>query len=213
MNFIRRPFVCAFMLETVILWITEYGYVALFFLLMLGIVGLPIPDETIMVFSGYLIQRGTFHAGPTWITAFAGSVCGITLSYWIGRSLGMSVVTRYGKYIHFTPERLDFVLKWFERAGHWALFIGYYIAGVRHFSAVVAGTSGLRWPSFALFAYGGAAVWVTTFLTIGYYVGEKWEVMAEQVHHNLTLISVVVLSLAAAFLLYRWWRNRSTARP
>ena len=42
------------MMETVILWITEYGYIALFFLLMLGIVGLPIPDETIMVFSGYL---------------------------------------------------------------------------------------------------------------------------------------------------------------
>lgn len=199
------------MLETVILWITEYGYVALFFLLMLGIVGLPIPDETIMVFSGYLIQRGTFHAAPTWITAFGGSVCGITLSYLIGRKLGMPFVLRYGKYIHFTPARLELVLKWFNRVGHWALFVGYYIAGVRHFSAVVAGTSGLRWPSFALYAYGGAAVWVTTFLTIGYYVGEKWAVMAEHVHHNLTWVSVVVLSLAGAYLLYRWWRNRRAA--
>ena len=196
------------MLETVILWITQYGYIALFFLLMLGIVGLPIPDETIMVFSGALIQRGTFHAGPTWLTAFAGSICGITLSYLIGRTLGLTVVTRYGKYVHLTPDRLELVLKWFNRAGHWTLFIGYYIAGVRHFSAVIAGTSGLKWPSFALFAYGGAAVWVTTFLTIGYFVGEKWEAIAEKVHHNLTLISVVVLSLAGAVLLYRWWNNR-----
>ena len=196
------------MLETVILWITQYGYVALFFLLMLGIVGLPIPDETIMVFSGYLIQRGTFHAGPTWVTAFCGSVCGITLSYWIGRKLGLPFVLRYGKYIHFTPERLGKVLKWFERVGHWALFVGYYIAGVRHFSAVIAGTSGLRWPSFALFAYGGAAVWVTTFLTIGYFVGEKWEVMAEQLHHNLMWISVVVLGVVGGYLVYRWWSGR-----
>lgn len=196
------------MLETVILWITQYGYVALFFLLMLGIVGLPIPDETIMVFSGYLIQRGTFHAGPTWVTAFCGSVCGITLSYWIGRKLGLPFVLRYGKYIHFTPERLGKVLQWFERVGHWALFVGYYIAGVRHFSAVVAGTSGLRWPAFALFAYGGAAVWVTTFLTIGYFVGEKWEVMAEQLHHNLMWISVVVLGVVGAYLVYRWWSGR-----
>lgn len=196
------------MLETVILWITQYGYVALFFLLMLGIVGLPIPDETIMVFSGYLIQRGTFHAGPTWVTAFCGSVCGITLSYWIGRKLGLPFVLRYGKYLHFTPERLGKVLQWFERVGHWALFVGYYIAGVRHFSAVVAGTSGLRWPAFALFAYGGAAVWVTTFLTIGYFVGEKWEVMAEQLHHNLMWISVVVLGVVGAYLVYRWWSGR-----
>ena len=199
------------MLEHVILWITQYGYIALFFLLMLGIVGLPIPDETIMVFCGYLIQRGTFQAAPTWLTAFAGSICGITLSYFIGRTLGMTVVLRYGKYIHFTPDRLNKVLKWFERVGHWALFIGYYIAGVRHFSAIFAGTSGLKWPSFALYAYAGAALWVTTFLTIGYFVGDKWEVMSEAVHHNLTLISVVVLSLAGAYLLHRWWSNRRLA--
>jgi len=198
------------MLETVILWITQYGYIALFFLLVLGIVGLPIPDETLMVFSGYLIQRGTFHAGPTWITAFCGSMCGITLSYLIGRTLGLTVVTRYGRYIHFTPDRLTTVLKWFERVGHWALFIGYYIAGVRHFSAIVAGTSGLRWPSFALFAYSGAAVWVTTFLTIGYFVGEKWEAIAEQVHHNLKWVSVAALSVAALYGLYRWWSIRRT---
>ena len=210
MNFHPPAFRLSIMLETVILWITQYGYIALFFLLMLGIVGLPIPDETIMVFSGYLIQRGTFHAGPTWITAFCGSICGITLSYMIGRTLGLTVVTRYGRYIRFTPDRLEYVLKWFERAGHWALFIGYYIAGVRHFSAVVAGTSGLKWPSFALFAYGGAAVWVTTFLTIGYFVGEKWEVMAEQVHHNLRWVSVAALSVAALYGLYRWWSIRRT---
>ena len=200
------------MLETVILWITEYGYVALFFLLMLGIVGLPIPDETIMVFCGYLIQRGTFHVGPTWITAFAGSICGITLSYIIGRTLGMPVVLRYGKYIHFTPARLEKVLKWFERVGHWALFVGYYIAGVRHFSAIFAGTSGLSWPKFAMYSYAGAAVWVSTFLTIGYFVGEKWEMIAEQVHHNLSKVSVVVLSIAALYFLYRWWMNRQRIR-
>ena len=198
------------MLETVILWITQYGYVALFFLLMLGIVGLPIPDETLMVFCGYLIERGTFHAGPAWITAFCGSMCGITLSYLIGRTLGLTVVTRYGKYIRFTPARLDLVLKWFERVGHWALFIGYYIAGVRHFSAVVAGTSGLKWPSFALYAYSGAAVWVTTFLGIGYLVGEKWEAIAGQVHRNLKWVSVAALSVAALYGLYRWWSIRRT---
>jgi membrane protein DedA with SNARE-associated domain len=213
MNFHPPVFVSLvdLMLETVILWITTYGYIALFLMLMLGVVGLPIPDETLMVFSGYLIQRGTFHGPQTFLTALCGSVCGITLSYMIGRTFGLPVINRYGKYVHFTPARLELVLKWFERVGHWALFIGYYIAGVRHFSAVVAGTSGLSWPKFALYAYAGAAVWVATFLTIGYYVGEKWEAIAEQVHHNLTWVSAVVLSIAAAYFLYRWWSNRQRA--
>ncbi|HEY3741417.1 MAG TPA: DedA family protein [Bryobacteraceae bacterium] len=196
------------MLETVILWITNYGYIALFALLILGIVGLPIPDETLMVFSGYLIQRGTFHGPQAFLTALCGSICGITLSYMIGRTLGLPAVNRYGKYIHFTPERLAIVLKWFERVGHWALFIGYYIAGVRHVSAIVAGTSGLSWPKFAIYAYSGAAVWVATFLTIGYYVGEKWESIAEEVHKNLTWISLVILGIAGLYLLYRWWSHR-----
>ena len=198
------------MLETVILWITQYGYAALFVLLILGIVGLPIPDETLMVFSGALIARGTFHWPQAWATAFLGSMCGITLSYMIGRKLGLPFVHRYGKYFGFTDARLEQVLKWFERVGHWALFCGYYIAGVRHFTAIIAGTSGLRWTSFALYAYSGAALWVTTFLGIGYKVGENWESISEKVHHNLTEISIVILGIAALYIAFRWLQRRRT---
>lgn len=200
------------LLNMTLAWITQYGYVALFLLLMLGIVGLPIPDETLMVFCGYLISKGTLHPAATWITAFAGSVCGISLSYAIGRKFGMTVIHRFGKYVRFTPARLEKVLKWFDRIGHWTLFVGYYIAGVRHFTAVVAGTSGLRLPVFGAYAYSGAAVWVTTFLTIGYLVGENWQAMATQVHHYMRELSIVVGVLVVVALLVRWWTQRK-AKP
>ena len=195
-------------MEFVFDWITQYGYAALFVCLMLGIVGLPIPDETLMVFCGYLISKGTLAAAPTWATAFAGSVCGITVSYMIGRKLGMSVVTRYGKYLRLTPEKLDKALKWFDRIGHWALFVGYYIAGVRHFSAIAAGTSGLSPVQFGLYAYSGAALWVTTFLTIGYFVGENWKTIAETVHHELLRASLVGFAIVAVVLAVRWFLRR-----
>jgi membrane protein DedA with SNARE-associated domain len=196
-------------MEAVFDWITQYGYIALFMLLMLGIIGLPIPDETLMVFCGYLISKGTFDPVATWLTAFAGSVCGITVSYMLGRKFGLKLIHNYGRYLRFTPDKLDKVLKWFDRIGHWTLFVGYYIAGVRHFSAVVAGTSGLRPPQFALYAYSGGAVWVTTFLTIGYFVGENWKVIAEQVHHQMARVSIVVLAVVAICLLGRWYINRN----
>jgi membrane protein DedA with SNARE-associated domain len=195
-------------MEFIFEWITTYGYIALFMALMLGIVGLPIPDETLMVFCGYLISRGTLHPAGTWATAFVGSMCGITVSYWLGRRFGLAVIHRWGKYIRFTPQRLDQVLKWFDRIGHWTLFVGYYIAGVRHFTAVVAGTSGLRPRTFGLYAYSGAAVWVTTFLTIGYVVGENWQVMAKQVHRYLLEASLVIFALAAIYFGIRWLRRR-----
>ena len=48
-------------MEAVFGWISTYGYAGIFFALVLGIVGLPIPDETVMVFCGYLISTGRLH--------------------------------------------------------------------------------------------------------------------------------------------------------
>src|ERR1700719_3532432 len=128
-------------MERIFEWVSHYGYGGLFLLLVLGIVGLPIPDETLLVFCGYLISRGRMHPAATYLTAVAGSWCGISLSYTIGRTAGIGVVNKFGKYLHITEERLAKVHVWFDRVGHWALLIGYYIAGVRHFTAIVAGTS------------------------------------------------------------------------
>src|SRR4051812_5567592 len=139
-------------MELIIQWVTQYGYVAIFALLMLGIVGLPIPDETMLVFAGYLIAQGHLQPVPALITAFCGSACGITLSYTIGRTLGIGFIHKWGRYLHVTEARLAKVHKWFDKIGRWALFIGYYIAGVRHFTAIIAGTSGLDYRSFAMYA-------------------------------------------------------------
>ncbi len=188
-------------------WVSNYGYVAIFGLLVFGIVGLPIPDETLLVFSGYLIWRGHLSAVPTVITAFLGSVCGITLSYIIGRTLGIGFIHKWGRYIHVTEERLAKVHRWFDRIGHWALFIGYYIAGVRHFTAVVAGTSSLEYRSFAMYAYSGGLVWVCTFLGIGYFFGDRWHQVLETVHENLLVASAILIGAALLYVAVRRLRR------
>lgn len=195
-------------MDLIIHWISTYGYAAIYVLLMLGIVGLPIPDETMLVFSGYLIAQGHLQPVPTVIVAFLGSASGITLSYVIGRTLGLGVVHKFGRYMHLTDERLQKVHGWFDRVGHWALLIGYYIAGVRHLTALIAGTSKLEYRSFALFAYTGALIWACTFLAIGYFFGEHWQQVAELIHKNLLLVSVVVIVLAIAYVMFRRYRSR-----
>lgn len=194
-------------MEFVLDWVSTYGYVAIYCLLMFGIVGLPIPDETMMVFCGYLISQGHLHPLHTLLVALAGSISGITTSYILGRTLGLGFVHKYGPYIHVTQKRLDRVHEWFDRIGHWALFVGYYIAGVRHFTAIVAGTSGLEFRNFAAYAWSGAFVWVCTFLGIGYYFGEHWREVATLIHSHLLWISAVVLLAAAGYWYYRRRRN------
>jgi len=191
-------------------WVAHYGGFALFAVLIFGFVGLPVPDETLLVLAGYLIYRGTLNPLGTWLGAALGSMCGITGSYFIGRTLGIGVIhSRFGKRLHITDQRIRVVHDWFDRAGHWALFVGYYIPGVRHLTAMVAGTSGLEYRSFALFAYTGACVWVSSFLFLGYRFGDHWEQMFHVVQRHLqiaaTVAGVVILSyvLLHRFLLKR----------
>ena len=60
-------------MDHVFVWISTYGYAAIFVLLLLGIVGLPVPDETMLVFCGYLVFKGTLHPIPAFFTALAGA--------------------------------------------------------------------------------------------------------------------------------------------
>lgn len=200
-----------FMLETILAWVSNYGYAAIFMLLVFGIVGLPIPDETMLVFTGYLVLRGNLRLVPALLVAFAGSICGITISYMIGRTLGIGFVHKWGRRIGVTESKLDRVHVWFNKIGHWALFVGYYIAGVRHFTAIVAGTSQLEYRSFAAYAYSGAAVWVCTFIGLGYFLGEHWKEVFEVVHRNLTLVSVALVAIGAGYAVYRWRARRNRA--
>jgi membrane protein DedA with SNARE-associated domain len=178
----------------------HYGYFGIFGLLMFGIIGLPVPDETLLALCGYLATKGELHLFFVMLAAFLGSCSGITVSYAIGRSLGLSLVKKYGKYVHLTEERIERVHRWFEKFGRWLLVIGYFIPGVRHFSAMVAGSSKLSYPAFAPFAYTGALLWSSSFVLAGYFFGKEWENMSGKARHILLLVGGFLLILAAG-----WW--------
>jgi membrane protein DedA with SNARE-associated domain len=194
-------------MEPLITWLLQYGYAGLFTLLMLGIAGLPIPDETLLVISGYLISAGRLHPAWTFLSGFAGASSGISLSYWLGRALGHKAVGRYGKYIHLTPARVDAVQRWFGKIGNWLLSVGYFIPGVRHFTALVAGMSGISFRVFAPYAYSGAAIWVLSFLAVGYAVGENWRAALLLIHRYTWGVILLLMVTGGVF----WWVR--TRRP
>jgi membrane protein DedA with SNARE-associated domain len=200
------------MFEHIGQWISAYGYPAIFLLLVLGIVGLPVPDETLLTFTGYLVYKGQLRLVPAFLSAFTGSACGITLSYILGRTFGLALIHRYGKYIHLTEDRIQQVHNWFERVGRWGLTFGYFIPGVRHFTAYAAGMSALEAHEFAVFAYSGAFIWASTFIGLGYFLGERWESTSEQIHKYLLMATGAGLVLVLLYLGWRKWRGRKAAR-
>jgi membrane protein DedA with SNARE-associated domain len=180
--------------------IAQYGYAGIFGLLMLGIIGLPVPDETFLAFCGYLANQGELSLPFTILAAFLGSCSGITVSYLIGRIPGLALLKKYGKHIHFTEERVERVHQWFARVGKWLLVIGYFIPGVRHLSAMVAGSSKLSYPEFAPFAYAGALIWSSTFVSAGYFLGSQWNHMSRNAHHIILYIAAGLVAIGCI-----WW--------
>jgi membrane protein DedA with SNARE-associated domain len=189
-------------------FLANYGYFAIFFLLMLGIVGPLIPDDTILVLSGIAIHRGHFHLGATIAVAYAGSLCGITLSYALGRTGAIYVLERLPPMERWVNRHLPQVQKWFERYGKWTLFFGYFIAGVRHFTALAAGMSKVRLKTFALYAYPGGLAWVVSFISIGYFLGAEWE----QIRHRFNRGASIAAAVVAGIGLLTWWLRRKKAQ-
>ena len=186
-----------------------YGYLAIFSLLVLGIVGLPVPDEFLLTLCGFLIYQGRLRPVPAFFSALGGSMSGITVSYLIGKTVGWKFLhSRFGRFLHISDERIRLVHDWFDRIGHWALMIGYFVPGVRHFTAIVAGTSKLEYRSFALFAYSGAAAWVSTFLFIGYHFGSRWEEILKLVDRHLKEASIVLGIAIVIYVAFRYWSAR-----
>ena len=196
--------------QQVLAWITQYGYLAIFLLLVFGIVGLPVPDETLLTFTGYLIFKKHLVLPMAFATALAGSISGITISYWLGRTFGLALIHRYGRYIHITEDHIKKAHAWFERVGRWGLTFGYFVPAVRHFTAYAAGMSELEPHYFALFAYSGAVLWVSTFLSIGYFLGERWQAVQENVHEVLLIGSAAAAIVIVGYVI---WKRRGAADP
>jgi membrane protein DedA with SNARE-associated domain len=199
-------------MNTFLLLISKYGYIGIFVSLMFGIIGVPVPDETLLTFAGYLVHEGYLKLIPTILIAFLGSTSGITVSYVLGRTLGVRVIKRYGKYFHFTEERLEKTHLWFEKIGRWSLTVGYFIPGIRHVTAIFAGSSKLNYYEFAIFAYSGGLIWTITFVLTGYYVGKEWNKYVGKVESNAALIIGIILALSAVVYLitYFYKKKRNT---
>ena len=200
------------MREAAFHWITQHGYAGIFSLLIFGIVGLPVPDEWLLTFSGYLVFKRALLFIPTFGSAFLGSACGITVSYMLGRVFDTYVLLKYGPYIHITPERLERVHSWFERKGRWTLLGGYFIPGVRHLTGYVAGASELSFSSFALFAYTGAFCWAAVFITLGYLLGEEWDHVLQSIDQTKFLVIGLAAAVVAGWLIFGYLRRQGSLK-
>jgi membrane protein DedA with SNARE-associated domain len=186
--------------QSMALWLSQYGYPAIFFLLIGGIVGFPVPDQLLLVLSGYLILTKSLSAAPTLFAAVLGSICGITLSYIIGRCSGS-----YLAKTRFAAGRLETARDYFERFGSWTLVFGYFVPGVRNLIGFTSGMMRLKPRAFAPCAYTGAVVSSLTCVGLGYFLGSQ----ASWVLASVGRFALLPIAVAAIFFIRKAIRSGS----
>lgn len=190
-------------------YVAQYGYLAMFALLSLGFLGVPVPDETLVMTFGGLTAKGHFVFWLAYLVAVLGSLCGMMLSYTLGRMIGKPLLHRYGKWIWITPSRLEKTEAWFSKFGNWSVLFGYFIPGVRQVTSYLSGVYQLSLRVYITYATLGAVLWCGTFMFIGRAVGHRWHRIVPFFHghrHLIYLLSFIVVVLSIAGVIF--WKKR-----
>jgi membrane protein DedA with SNARE-associated domain len=186
----------------------RWGYLAVAFLLFVEDFGVPAPGETILIAASVYAGAGRLNVVAVGVTAFLAAVLGDNAGYAIGHFGGRALVLRYGRYVRLTEERLTKAEGFFTRRGGAIVTVARFIEGLRQANGIVAGTTGMPWRKFLFFNALGAALWVGTWTSAGYFAGDHIETIYRQVSRYSLYVLIAAIVLIIAWVVARYQRRR-----
>src|SRR5215204_2495879 len=191
-------------MDQILSLIAQYGYLLVFFGVMLESAGIPLPGETILLAAGVMVQQGHLNLGDAIICGILGAVIGDQIGYWVGREGGHPFVLRWGRYVLVTPERLARAERFFAHHGGKAVFLARFVAGLRVFGALMAGISRMHWRTFFFYNALGGAMWATSAVMVGYLLGGSLDLVERWAGRASLLLLGLVVVLLAFYFSYLW---------
>ena len=174
-------------------FVGHWGYVAIFVVVVLGNVGLPVPEETILALAGYLVWRGKLRLSFVLAVGIVSAVVGDNIGYWLGRRYGQTAMPRYARWVLGHPERLETMKAFVGRRGPVAVFVARFVPGVRFTAGPLAGALGMRFGSFLIANVAGAVVYVPVVVGAGYAVGYGFGSYVERLRYVMGEVERIVL--------------------
>jgi len=187
--------------DSLVMMIHDFGYAALFFALWLGIVGIPIPDEVIVMTGGAVTANGILLVIPAFLLTYLGVISGLSLGYVLGRTMGEKIVNRlrrrqkFDKYFMISDRLV-------QKYGRFALSISYILPIVRHVMPYLVGLHRMKFRHYALFAYTSGLIWTLTFFTVGRLVGKHIEEIGKLIYnYGVELLVLVLIGLTMLLII------------
>jgi membrane protein DedA with SNARE-associated domain len=194
----------------------HWGYLGIFLAVVLGNVGVPIPEETVLLLAGYAASRGVLRLPVVVIVGVISAAAGDNIGYWLGHRYGRRAIERFGHLAFIPPARLEKISAFMTRYGALAIFAARFIVGVRTLAGPLAGATGVRPLTFVTANILGALVYVPYAVGIGYGVG--WG-LGDTIERLITgrvdyiILGLLVLALIIGAIRFHRARRAVPATP
>jgi membrane protein DedA with SNARE-associated domain len=178
-------------------FVEHWGYAAISAVVLLGNVGLPVPEETILTLGGYLAGRGDLRLWLVLIVGILSASAGDNAGYWLGRRLGSAVMRRIGTRVWLSPAKLEASQRYMLKYGALAVFGARFLPGLRFAAGPVAGITGMRAQVFFVANALGACCYVPIVVGVGYAIGRG---LGPRLEHAFAVVAVEHVVVAAAIV-------------
>lgn len=191
----------------------DNGYVALFTVLVVCGLGVPIPEDISLVAGGIIAGLGYADLRVMIVVGLAGVLVGDSVMFLVGHRLGPRA--RRLRWIArvLTPRRYARVQEKFDRYGNRMLFFARFLPGLRAAIFLSAGmTHRVPFWRFVMLDGLAALLSVPLWVWIGYFGAERREWLLRAIREGQGLVIVLALALVAVvgWALWRSARRRTS---
>ena len=200
-------------MENVIIDImNSYGYLGIFFLIMIENVFPPIPSELILTFGGFMVISSNMTIFGVILAATIGSVAGAFILYFIGKLLNKErlikiVSSKYGKLLRVKPKDIESADKWFDDKGNITVLFCRFIPIVRSLISIPAGMSDMPLFKFFLYTVIGSAIWNTALVCVGAFAGDKKDEILAIIDSASHIILIILIIAIVIFIIWFYKRQ------
>jgi membrane-associated protein len=191
--------------------VQHFPYLGLFILLILGTLGLPFPEDGILLLGGFLTAHGVIKPLPAFLTIYSGLLMTDFLLYSVGKKYGRKIIVhkRFQKII--TADRLSKLEEKFKKWGLPVIFFGRHLLGLRAQIFLVAGVMKISWQKFLIVDATSALLTITWWGGVGYWGGNSVQALRRDIT-NIEQIAMIILAISVgSALLFRYFKKRRNA--
>lgn len=191
-------------LSWLVTFFTDYGYWAVFGVLIACGFGLPIPEDISLVAGGIISGLAYTHVHTMFLVGMAGVLIGDGIVFTAGRMLGERVFSLPLVRRVMTPTRYAQVQSKFSRYGNWVVFTARFMPGLRTPIFLTAGaTRQVSFLRFLLLDGFAALISVPVWVYLGYLGANNREWLAQMISRGQTATYVILgLGLITALTIF-----------